>query len=146
MKIVIDIHDAPREDYQDLFAKIYGMAASEGLFDDKVKSQRALALKVVLEVLDGIVNGTPLPDGAEILTKEAYSDLCMRAADVSSVEPERKTGHWEWDQRAGEYVCSECGCNPIYERTTPDVDEIDKYRYCRWCGAPMEVQDESDKP
>ena len=62
-----------------------------------------------------------------------------------SVEPERKTGHWEWDQRAGEYVCSECGCNPIYERTTPDVDEIDKYRYCRWCGAPMEVKDESDK-
>ena len=29
-----------------------------------------------------IKNGTPLPDGAEILTKEAYSDLCMRAADV----------------------------------------------------------------
>ena len=58
---------------------------------------------------------------------------------LPSVEPERKTGKWEWDQRAGEYVCSECGCNPIYERTTPDADEIDKYRYCRWCGAPMEV-------
>ena len=55
------------------------------------------------------------------------------------IEPERKPGHWEWDQRTGEYVCSECGCNPIYERTTPDASEIDKYRYCRWCGAPMEV-------
>lgn len=59
--------------------------------------------------------------------------------ELPSVEPERKTGKWEWDQRTGEYVCSECGCNPIYERTTPDVSEIDKYRYCRWCGAPMEV-------
>lgn len=142
-----------------------------------------------------INNGTPLPEGAEILTKEAYSDLCVRAADVPdknvgelisrqavidrinrlievekkqgtddwgygrervnayeamlhmveseylhpSVEPERKPGHWEWDQRTGEYVCSECGRNPIYERTTPDVSEMDKYRYCRWCGAPMEV-------
>ena len=33
-------------------------------------------------VVRGIKNGTPLPDGAEILTKEAYSDLCTRAADV----------------------------------------------------------------
>lgn len=59
---------------------------------------------------------------------------------MESVEPERKPGKWEWDQRTGEYVCSECGCNPIYERTTPDVSEIDKYRFCRWCGAPMEVE------
>lgn len=59
---------------------------------------------------------------------------------LPSVEPERKQGHWEWDQRTGEYVCSECGCNPIYERTTPDCSEIDKYRFCRWCGAKMEVQ------
>ena len=54
-----------------------------------------------------------------------------------SIEPERKPGHWEWDQRTGEYVCSECGCNPIYERTTPDCSEIDKYKFCRWCGAEM---------
>ena len=67
-------------------------------------------------------------------------DICLDGLrSLPSVEPERKTGHWECDQRAGEYVCSECGCNPIYERTTPDVSEIDKYRYCRWCGAPMEV-------
>ena len=50
-----------------------------------------------------------------------------------------ESGKWEWDQRTGEYVCSECGCNPVYERTIPDASEIDKYRYCRWCGAPMEV-------
>ena len=63
MQIVIDIPDAPIKDYQDLFYKIHGMAAREGLFDDKVKSQSALALKVVLDILDGIVNGTPLPKG-----------------------------------------------------------------------------------
>lgn len=39
------------------------MAASEGLFDDKVKSQRALALKAVLDILGGIVDGTPFPKG-----------------------------------------------------------------------------------
>lgn len=54
-----------------------------------------------------------------------------------SVEPERPHGKWKWDQRTGEYVCSECGCNPIYERTTPDCSEIDKYKFCRWCGAKM---------
>ncbi len=63
MQMVIKIPDVPIEDYQDLFKKIYGMAASEGLFDDKVKSQRALALKAVLDILGGITNGTPLPKG-----------------------------------------------------------------------------------
>lgn len=73
----------------------------------------------------------------------AYTEKCHECMWESQyerqVEPERKPGKWEWDQRTGEYVCSECGCNPIYERTTPDVSEIDKYRFCRWCGAPMEV-------
>ena len=62
---------------------------------------------------------------------------------IPSVEPERKRGEWEWDQRTGEYECSECGCNPIYERTTPDCSEIDKYKFCRWCGAVMEVKDDN---
>ena len=58
-----------------------------------------------------------------------------------STEPDRKPGHWEWNKRTGEYECSECGCNPTYEGMTPDESEIDKYRYCRWCGTPMEVHD-----
>lgn len=33
-------------------------------------------------LVEWIKDGTPLSDGVEILTKEAYSDLCMRAADV----------------------------------------------------------------
>lgn len=28
-----------------------------------------------------VKKGIPLPEGAEILSKEEYSDLCMRAAD-----------------------------------------------------------------
>ena len=63
MQIVIEIPEAPMEDYRDLLCKIRGMAASEGLFDDKKKSQKALALKVVLDILDGVINGTPLPKG-----------------------------------------------------------------------------------
>lgn len=38
---------------------------------------------------DAVRDGTPLPDGAEILTKEAYSDLCTRAADVPNFESEK---------------------------------------------------------
>ena len=60
---------------------------------------------------------------------------------LPSVEPERKTGKWIWDKRTGEYECSECGCNPIYEGIAFDYSEIDKYRYCRWCGAKMEVEE-----
>ena len=73
------------------------------------------------------------------LTKNAIENALIK---LPSVEPERKKGKWEWNQRTGEYECSECGCNPIYERTTPDVSEIDKYRYCRWCGAKMEDQND----
>ena len=77
MKIVIDIPDAPMEDYRDLFYTIHGMAAREGLFDDKKKSRRALSLKVVLDILDGVINGTPLPKGHGRLidADELYEDF-----------------------------------------------------------------------
>ena len=87
MQIVIDIPDAPIKDYQDLFYKIDGMAASEGLYDDKVKSQRALALKVVLDILDGIVNGTPLPKVIEDIKSE-----------IRSIQP-------KWHENAGKHNC-----------------------------------------
>lgn len=58
---------------------------------------------------------------------------------LPSVEPERRnSGKWIWNTHIGEYECSECGCSPVYERYTPDVDEIAKYRFCRWCGSIME--------
>lgn len=40
------------------------------------------------KIFCAIKHGTPLPDGAEILTKEAYSDLCMRAANAQNFESE----------------------------------------------------------
>ena len=63
MQMVIDVPDMPLKDYWDLLYKIHGMAASEGLFDDKIKSQRAPALKVVLDILVGVVSGEVLPKG-----------------------------------------------------------------------------------
>lgn len=80
-----------------------------------------------------------IPEVFISLTSRTYSAV-RNGTPLPSIEPERKTGKWIWDNRTGEYECSECGCNPIYERTTPDDNEIDKYRYCRWCGAPMGVQ------
>lgn len=62
MQIVIDI---PAEDFE------------------KVKCGRG----AVSMMRKAIIHGTPLPEGAEILTKEAYSDLCTMAADVPDTNP-----------------------------------------------------------
>lgn len=65
MKIVIDI---PEEDYK------------------RMKEQSMFGRVDVWR--QAIQNGQPLPDDVEILTKEAYSDLCSRAADVPDFENE----------------------------------------------------------
>jgi len=95
-----------------------------------------ISRQAAIDALSHMMDTDGFRDGWAV--SRANVDCMLRY--LPSVEPERKQGHWEWDQRTGEYVCSECGCNPIYERTTPDVNEIDKYRFCRWCGAPMEVE------
>ena len=60
MKLMIDI---PKEEYERMKEQsVFGYML--GVWKQAIK------------------NGTPLPDGAEILTKEAYSDLCRRTADV----------------------------------------------------------------
>lgn len=63
MKLVIDI---PEKDYK------------------RMKEQSMFGRADVWR--KAIQNGQPLPDGAEILTKEAYSDLCTRAANVLNFE------------------------------------------------------------
>lgn len=55
MKIVVDV---PDEEYDS-----YALAITFGMGSAAIRR---------------ILNGTPLPEGAEILTKEAYSDLCLR--------------------------------------------------------------------
>ena len=64
MKLMIDI---PKEEYERMKEQsVFGYML--GVWKQAIK------------------NGTPLPEGVEILTKEAYSDLCTRAADVSNFE------------------------------------------------------------
>ena len=64
-----------------------------------------------------IAKGTPLPEGAEILTKEAYSDLCMRAAE----RPEKRT-----EKRTETHSCV-CGEEETHEkRTDPCGDCISR--------------------
>ena len=57
------------------------------------------------------------------------------------MENNLRHANWIWNKSFCEYQCSRCGCTPIYEMTLPDMDDIDKYKFCRWCGAKMEVKD-----
>lgn len=63
MQIVIDIGE-------NLYTRLFDM--------------RANTMRDMRAACSTIRNGTPLPEGAEILTKEAYSDLCMRASRAES--------------------------------------------------------------
>lgn len=60
MKLIIDI---PEEKYDVIKSDLYNT------FPAEMKEWG----------LEAIRKGTSLPDGAEILTKETYSDLCLRA-------------------------------------------------------------------
>ena len=71
MKLVIDIPEY-------LYDRLHDIVSDDYALDDYELA---------------IFNGTQLPDGAEILTKEAYSDLCMRAADV----PDTNVGKLDGD-------------------------------------------------
>lgn len=99
-----------------------------------------------------IVNGTPLPEGAEILTAEAYSDLCLRASripcylgspceyqneDIKIPHEERKTGRW----KAKDFHTCYCpNCNFTFD--IMNCDFMDKMRFCPNCGAKMEGAEE----
>ena len=133
----IDDADEKRKLLEDYFSGVPSVkpSSTESSCSTTDSSTDCISRESALEILD---------DYAEDIESgnwgTAYSKARTSMCDLPSVEPERKTGHWEWDKRAGEYVCSECGCNPIYEGTTPDVSEIDKYKFCRWCGAKMAVE------
>lgn len=71
-----------------------------------------------------IKDGTPLPEGAEILTKEAYSDLCLRASKGS------KTGKW---------ILVEMGDTDLYKCSLCGNRKTHKSPFCQNCGAKMRV-------
>ena len=99
MKIVIDV---PKEQYITINATTQKDVVT--VIDDRLR-------------IKAIKNGTPLPDGAEILTKEAYSDLCMMAAE----RPEKRT-----EKRTETHSCV-CGEEETHEkRTDPCGDCISR--------------------
>lgn len=69
-----------------------------------------------------IANGTLLPEGAEILTKEAYSDLCLRASKGN------KVGRW---------VLVEMGDTDLYECSLCRNRKTYVSQFCDICGAKM---------
>lgn len=69
-----------------------------------------------------IANGTLLPEGAEILTKEAYSDLCLRASKGN------KTGKW---------ILVEMGDTNLYKCSLCGNRKVHKSPFCQNCGAKM---------
>jgi hypothetical protein len=61
----------------------------------------------------------------------------------SSVEPERKTGKWEYVQydgnpKIGNWHCSECR-RIVFLLHSQKQNEKPLYDFCPWCGARMEV-------
>ena len=100
-----------------------------------------------------IVDGKMLPEGAEILTAEAYSDLCLRASrtpcyldspceyqneDVKIPCEERKTGKWIRHDTGHSiyYDCSLCSCLAKCTETADGFIWM-LSKYCPDCGAEM---------
>ena len=73
-----------KSDIKSLMKKVEGMAASEGLFDDRVKSKDALTLRDVLTLLTAINQGTELPKGHGDLVD--FDKLCNEYWDGYSME------------------------------------------------------------
>ena len=58
---------------------------------------------------------------------EAYSEAAEMIRELPAAHPDIKIGKW-----TKENACSECGCQPWYER------DIRSLHYCPNCGAKME--------
>lgn len=60
MKQIIE-NPYTKSEIKTLFNKVQSMAASEGLFDDRIKSGKALILKDIMEVLLSVYHGEDMP-------------------------------------------------------------------------------------
>ena len=89
--------------------------------------------------LEAIKKGTQLPEGAEILTAEAYSDLCLRASQECKTDLCENVGedYAECDQ----FVCNKCGIElQDWHRVERDMDDGEvsyheyTFRFCPNCG------------
>ena len=71
-------------------------------------------------------------------TKGGVAISQSQIANAPTVEPEREKGKWIRRKYTDAFKCSVCGCTPDYDDMV-STDDICVYRYCRWCGAKMEV-------
>lgn len=76
-----------------------------------------------------VIDNAPTVEG-EILTKEAYSDLCLRASR------ERPQGEWIMNKtsaRGRNYTCTSC-----------KKVSRNKFNFCPNCGAKMDLRGENE--
>ena len=83
MNLVIN-NPFEKSDIKSLLKRVERMAASAGLYDDRVKSKDALALRDVLTLLTVIDQGTELPRGHGNLVD--FDKLCDEYWDGHSME------------------------------------------------------------
>ena len=86
MNLVIN-NPFEKSDIKSLIKKVEGMAASAGLYDDRVKSKDALALRDVLTLLTAIDQGIELPKGYGNLVD--FDKLCDEYWDGDSMRISR---------------------------------------------------------
>ena len=70
-----------------------------------------------------------------------FNECCLRIKKMPTIEPQRMKGRWETDAYGamddGEYLVTRCNvCGTVYEYGHDD-------RYCGFCGAAMEAQNET---
>lgn len=95
--------------------------------EQRYHSLQECAVAVTDEIHKAVLNGMPLPEDAEILTAEAYSDLCLRASH------ERKEGFWDvytdCEGKRTYYTCPFCKNKTNHFMYEP--------KYCDECGARL---------
>lgn len=124
MQIVIDIPD-----------KVYGLIK---YFESALDNDYKTGDDVGAILIKAVLNGTSLPEGAEILTKEAYSDLCRRAADVP-------------DTNVGELISRQDAIDALWkalyeyeDKTEKQFIESDELNVADWIEHRIFVQNMSD--
>lgn len=98
--------------------------------EEKIDKKWAMGLKYSLKIIDN----APTIKG-EILTEEAYSDLCLRASRESPqgewVNKEKCLGEVRWH----DFVCSVCG-----HSGEDDEGIFENWNFCPNCGADMRTE------
>ena len=76
------------------------------------------------------------PKNEVFIVDDVYEEIVEQ---LSPVNPQQKTGHWEWAQydsnpNIGNWQCSECRCVVIECGDKKSKGDIPLYKYCPQCG------------